>query len=180
VVAHPALRRSHHPRRFPWRYRPQQPRCRPAHGEAHRHRQQRCEQQRRVLDCILLRCPMRNDYTRHDTERSTGNLHPTRDNACKCERYRNSYVGRRQNKSKAKFGGPTIPNSGNASCLVFCDRQTTRLPSQAARSEHWIILPDSTMSRLVRTTVEDRQSRPSTADVQQLSNARTRISIRSR
>jgi hypothetical protein len=80
----------------------------------------------------------------------------------------------------AKFGGPTVPNSGNASCLVFCDTQTTRLPSQAARSEHWIIWPDSTMSRLVRTTVEDRQSRPSTADVQQLSNARTRISIRSR
>jgi hypothetical protein len=42
-----------------------------------------------------------------------------------------------------------------------------------------IIWPDCITSRLVRTTVEDRQSRRSATGVQQLPNARMRISIRS-
>jgi hypothetical protein len=45
--------------------------------------------------------------------------------------------------------------------------------------QHGIIWPDCITSRLVRTTVEDRQSRPPAADVQRFSNAEPRIPIRS-
>ncbi len=44
---------------------------------------------------------------------------------------------------------------------------------------HWIIWPDCITSRLVRTTAEDRQSKPSAVGVRQLSNARAQIPIRS-
>src|SRR5580704_3427238 len=62
---------------------------------------------------------------------------------------------------------------------VVCGPYPTPRPFQGLGPGHRIIWPDCITSRSVRTTGEDKESRPSAVGVQRLSNARARIPIRS-